>query len=91
MNEDYGIKEEYDRFYKKLKDEHGQTDQQNQENRAEGIEADGQAFKDGQETGQEDRDLWAENEEQVMEKLSMTAVTILIICIIFCLINALFK
>lgn len=89
MREDWGIKEEYDQFYKRLKD--GQANKQNQENRAESIEANGQASQDGQETGQEDRDLWDENEEEIMEKLSMTGITIVIICIIFCLINALFK
>lgn len=89
MKEDWGIKEEYDQFYKRLKD--GQTNQQDQKNRTESIEADGQAFEDGHETGQENSDLWIEDEDQIMEKVNMAGVTVVIICIIFCLINALFK
>ena len=89
MKEDWGIKDEYDQFYKRLKD--GQTNQQDKENRAEGNQADGKTSKDGQETGQEDCDVWDENEEEIMEKVSMTGITIVIICIIFCLLNALFK
>lgn len=90
MNEDWGIKEEYDNFYKRLKN--GPANQQDQENREESVETDRQASQDGQETRQEDCRLWNEkDEEQVIDRYNMIALTIVIICIIFCLVNALFN
>ena len=116
MNEDYGIKEEYDKLYKKLAQNilhaiecdceeckekwikteqriyNGQTDQEDKINREESVEADRQASQDGQETRQEDCRLWNEkDEEQVINRYNMVALTIIIICIIFCLVNALFN
>lgn len=92
MNEDYGIKEEYDRFYNKLKELYGQNDQENQNNREKSVEADRQTPQDGQETRQEDCRLWNEkDEEQVINRYNMVALSIIIICIIFCLVNALFN
>jgi len=116
MNEDWGIKEEYDNFYKRLqqnilhssecdceecKDKwikaeqriyNGPANQQDQENREESVETDRQASQDGPETRQEDCSLWNEkDEEQVINRYNMIALTIVIICIIFCLVNALFN
>lgn len=92
MNEDYGIKEEYDRFYNKLKELYGQNDQEDKINREESVEADRQTSEDGPKTRQEDCRLWNEkDEEQIINRYNMVALTIIIICIIFCLVNALFN